>query len=53
MKENVGTELVTALVLVLIGAIFIFKPELVGIIIGVFLILMGVNSLIKAQKKVK
>ena len=50
MKTEVNSDTATAVILVLIGVLFVFKPEVVGIIIGLFLILMGVNSLIKSQR---
>lgn len=50
---EVDREVLTALALILIGVIFIFKPEAVGIIIGFFLILMGANSLNRSMMKGK
>ena len=53
MRLEMDTDLIIALVLIAFGVLFIFKPELVGIIIGLFLILMGVNSLTKRTPRGK
>jgi multisubunit Na+/H+ antiporter MnhC subunit len=51
MKMEFNDDIVVAVVLIIVGALFIFKPELVGIIIGLFLIVMGINLLTKTQTK--
>jgi multisubunit Na+/H+ antiporter MnhC subunit len=53
MQLEINSEMVTAVLLIFFGGLFIFKPEYIGIIIGLFLIIMGVNSLIKLGQRGK
>jgi uncharacterized membrane protein HdeD (DUF308 family) len=53
MQYEIDTEIITAAVLIIVGAIFIFRPEYTGIIMGLFLIIMGVNSFVKSRQRGK
>ncbi len=49
MEIKADADLAIAAIMMIVGVVFIFKPEVVGIIIGLFLIIMGFNSIIKHQ----
>ena len=51
MKIELNDDLVVAIVLMAVGILFILAPQLVGIIIGLFLIVMGINLLTKTQSR--
>jgi uncharacterized membrane protein HdeD (DUF308 family) len=53
MQFEIDTEIITAVILIVVGAVFIFKPAYMGIIIGLFLIIMGVNSFVKSRQRGK